>query len=296
LGSILPQILVNSLITGSIYALAATGLAITFCSHRVLNFAHGHLIMLGGYLFYFFYQILALSIPGAITCTLLAAIPLGALIANLFIDPFVKINPILAFVTTLALSIILEAIISMIFGVNVLSLTTNFSLPFQFGNIFITTTQIFIITSALLIGAVIFFITKYTVFGARLRALNESPVALSSVGVNSKKIATNTFIISLGLAFIAGICLGFETNIQPMFGSSIMLKAFAAVVVGGLGNIRGAIFGAFLLAIIENMGVGLDLGSFSLPASYRDSFAFVIILIVLLIRPEGIFSTAIRST
>ena len=294
MGSILPQLIINSLITGSIYALAAAGLAITFCSHKVLNFAHGHSIMLGGYLFYCFSQLLGLPIYISILCVLLSAIPFALIIVKIFIDPFVKITPILAFVTTLALSIILEAVISIIFGVNVLTLSSDFSLPYQIGSIFVTSTQILIITTALVIGLGLFILTRSTIFGLRLRALNESSISLASVGVDSKKIATNTFIVSLGLAFVAGISLGFETNIQPTYGSSIMLKAFAAVVVGGLGNVRGAIFGAFFLATIENFGVGLDLGEFSLPASYRDSFAFVIILFVLLVRPQGIFTKSIR--
>jgi branched-chain amino acid transport system permease protein len=90
------------------------------------------------------------------------------------------------------------------------------------------------------------------------------------------------------------VLIGFETNLQPTMGGSYTIKAFAAMVLGGLGNIWGTLAGAFILGFIENFGIGLEIGGVSLPAGYKDAFAFVIILVVLLVRPSGLFGLGRR--
>ena len=96
------------------------------------------------------------------------------------------------------------------------------------------------------------------------------------------------------LAAYAGILVGYESNMQPTMGSSYTIKAFAAMILGGLGNVWGAVVGSYILGVVENFSIGLDFGGYSIPAGYKDAFAFLIILIMLLFRPQGIFGTKQR--
>jgi branched-chain amino acid transport system permease protein len=201
------------------------------------------------------------------------------------------VHPILPFVSTLALAILTEASISMIFGVNVLSLSTEMSdliaLPLDLS---LTVMQgYFVAVSLMTLCALAFYLNK-SLFGKQLLALAESPTYLASLGISIDNRRSVTFFLAVVLAFFAGIFLGFETNLQPMMGSSIMIKAFAAMVLGGMTSLGGAIFGAYLLAIIESLLIGLDFGVFSVPASYRDSVSLVFVMFVLLVRPQGLFA------
>ena len=98
------------------------------------------------------------------------------------------------------------------------------------------------------------------------------------------------------MAGTAGVLIGFDTSLQPTMGTVYTIKAFAAMMLGGLGNIWGAIIGAYLLGLVENISIGLDLGAYSIPAGYRDSFAFLLIVGVLIIRPQGLFGEKVRKS
>jgi branched-chain amino acid transport system permease protein len=104
------------------------------------------------------------------------------------------------------------------------------------------------------------------------------------------------FIVGTALAAYAGILVGYETNLQPTMGSSYTIKAFAAMILGGLGSMWGAVAGSYILGLVENLAIGLDFGGYSLPAGYKDAFAFVIILGILLVRPQGLFGVRARSS
>ncbi|MCO6429819.1 MAG: hypothetical protein J5J00_03080, partial [Deltaproteobacteria bacterium] len=146
---ILPQLLLNALISGSVYALTSAGLAVTYGLLRILNFAHGHILMLGAYFFYYAFVQLNLSLIPAAALTAAAAIVLAVVSMSIFILPFSRYSYILPFITTLSLATILESVVSLLFGVNVKSLQTEHALlSYEFAGIFITPVQIIIITSS----------------------------------------------------------------------------------------------------------------------------------------------------
>ncbi len=292
---ILPQLLVNSLITGSIYALAASGLCLSFALLKILNFAHGHMMMLGAYIYLVFALDLQqpLIIVGVLTAVSMGLI--GAGILTVFVNPFASYSPLLPFVTTLALASIVEAIVSMVFGVNVRSLSSGDALSsLEFAGVFITPIQIIIIVSAIVILTAMGLIIHGTGVGRKVRALAENSQASQTLGIRARRINFSVFVIGTVLAAYAGILVGYETNLQPTMGNAYTIKAFAAMILGGLGNIWGTVFGAYFLGFVENMAVGLDFGGYSLPAGYKDAFAFLIILSVLLMRPQGLFGSRKR--
>jgi branched-chain amino acid transport system permease protein len=294
---IIPQLSANALISGSIYALAAIGLSLTYGLLRVMNFAHGHFMMLGAYIYYMFsvqmqYGIFASAIFTAVVVSLLALIML-----RVFITPFLTVSFVLTFVTTLCLSSILEAIVSMIFGVNVKSLSPGSAAEsYEWYGVYITPMQLIIIASAIILLTVAAIIIHSSSYGRRVRALAEYPYAATAIGVSQKAVSRTVFVVGTLLAAYAGILVGYETNMQPTMGTSYTIKAFAAMILGGLGNVWGTVVGSYLLGFVENFSIGLEFGSYSLPAGYKDAFAFMIILFMLLVKPEGIFSRRRRKT
>lgn len=293
---ILPQLLVNSLITGSIYALAASGLCLSFAMLKILNFAHGHMMMLGAYMYLLFALDMEQPLFVASVLAASAMALVGALTLIVFVAPFVRFSPLLPFVTTLALASMIEALVSMLFGVNVRSLSTGDELAsWEFAGVFVTPIQILIIVSAVAVLTAMALVIHGTGIGRRVRALAENSHASQTLGIRARRINFGVFIIGTVLAAYAGVLVGYETNLQPTMGNAYTIKAFAAMILGGLGSVWGTVIGAYILGLVENMAIGLDFGGYSLPAGYKDAFAFVIILCVLLVRPQGLFGSRARS-
>lgn len=292
---LIPQLLMNSLITGSIYALASAGLALSFGVLRILNFAHGHLMMLGAYIFLFFYarMNLPLLVAGMGTAVTMTVVALACL--RVFVTPFAKINPLLPLITTIALGSMLEALVSIFFGVNVQSLTQgSFHDSMEFGGVYFTVIQLVIIGSAMVVFPLLGILIHVSPLGRAVAAITESREIATALGMRDKWIVRGVFVLGVLLASYAGVLIGFETNLQPTMGNSYSVKAFAAIILGGLGSVGGAVAGSFLLGIIENFSIGMDFWGISLPAGYKDAFGFLSILIVLLVRPSGLFGSKAR--
>jgi branched-chain amino acid transport system permease protein len=292
---VIPQLLMNSLITGSSYALASAGLALSFGVLRILNFAHGHLMMLGAYIFLFFYarMNLPLLVAGIGTAVTMTVVALACL--RVFVTPFAKINPLLPLITTIALGSMLEALVSIFFGVNVQSLTKgSFHDSMEFGGVYFTVIQLVIIGSAMVVFPLLGILIHVSPLGRAVAAITESREIATALGMRDKWIVRGVFVLGVLLASYAGVLIGFETNLQPTMGNSYSVKAFAAIILGGLGSVGGAVAGSFLLGIIENFSIGMDFWGISLPAGYKDAFGFLSILIVLLLRPSGLFGSKAR--
>ncbi len=288
---ILPQLLVNALITGSIYALVAVGFSLTYGVLKILNFAHGHLMMTGAYLFFLFSVELGLALPWSALCTAVGALVLALLTFFVFVLPFQRYSTVLPLVTTLALATILESVVSMGFGVNVKALDSGSAAEsIEIGSVYVTRLQIVIIVSALFILAGCAYLLHSTSFGRRVRAMAELQVGAQALSIDVRRTMVVVFSLSVLLSVYAGIMVGYETNLQPTMGHGYTMKALAAMILGGLGNLWGTIIGCYILGVVENVGIGLDLGEYSLPAGYKDAFAFVVILLVLLVRPQGLMS------
>lgn len=293
---ILPQLLVNAIIAGSIYALASSGLSLTYGLLRILNFAHGHLMMVGVYFFYLLSVEYQWSLAASGLGTIVFSILLAAVTLRIFVLPFSKYSFILTLVTTLALSNILEALVSICFGVNVKSLSPGTAAKsIEIGSVYITPIQIIIIVSALTLLSATAFIIHQSSLGRKIRALSADAFAAQSVGIHESRVCFLVYTLAVIYAAFAGILVGYETNMQPTMGTTYTIKAFAAMVLGGLGNLWGTIIGSYILGLVENLSIGLDFGGYSIPAGYKDAFSFMIILLVLLFRPQGLFTKKKRA-
>lgn len=293
--SLFPQLIVNSLITGSLYALIAIGLSLNYGLLRVLNFAHGHMMMVGAYGYYYFSQQQEWGLATSAIGTLGVAMVLAAVTLVVFIRPFLRFSTQLTLVTTLALGTMLESIVSLLFGVNVKSIMGYSGESLEIGSVFVTPIQIGIIISSIVVLSLVAFLIHGTSLGRAIRAVRESPTAAQSLGISQRMVTGGVFLLATVLACFAGVMVGIETNLQPTMGNSYTMKAFAAMILGGLGNVWGTAVGAYLLGFIENFSIGLDFWGVSLPTGYKDAFAFVIILAMLLVRPQGLFGVRSRG-
>jgi len=293
--SLFPQLIVNSLITGSLYALIAIGLSLNYGLLRVLNFAHGHMMMVGAYGYYYFSQQQEWGFATSAIGTLGVAMVLAAVTLVVFIRPFLRFSTQLTLVTTLALGTMLESIVSLLFGVNVKSIMGYSGESLEIGSVFVTPIQIGIIISSIVVLSLVAFLIHGTSLGRAIRAVRESPTAAQSLGISQRMVTGGVFLLATVLACFAGVMVGIETNLQPTMGNSYTMKAFAAMILGGLGNVWGTAVGAYIVGFIENFSIGLDFWGVSLPTGYKDAFAFVIILAMLLVRPQGLFGVRNRG-
>lgn len=283
--SVLAQLLVNGLIAGGIYALAAVGYSMVYGALKFINFAHGAVAMVGAYL------VLALAVTGlhlpllaAVLLSMVLTALLGVGLERVAYRPLRRAPKLAPLTTAVAASFILEAAVTIIFGADI----KTFDLParrgLQLGPVFITPIQALIIVTSLFFMACLYLLLSRTKLGRAIRAVADDGQLAEIAGANSDRIISAVFAIGSALAAVAGALIGMDTNLQPTMGFVITLKAFAAVVLGGLGNVYGAIAGAFIIGLVENLGV------WYIPPVWKDTLAYGILILVLFLRPGGLFS------
>jgi len=278
------QLLVNGLIAGGTYALAAIGYSMVYGALKFINFAHGSVAMVGAYIVF----ALALTglhlpfVPAFLLSMLLTAL-LGVIIERVAYRPLRRAPKLAPLTTAVAVSFVLDATVMIIFGADI----KTFNLParrgFQLGPVFITPIQVIIIVSSLFLMIGLYLLLNRTKLGKAIRAVADDINLAEVSGMNSDTIISAVFAIGSALAAAAGALIGMDTNLQPTMGFIITVKAFAAVVLGGLGNVYGAIVGGFLIGIAENLGV------WYIPPVWKDTIAYGILILTLFFRPSGIF-------
>jgi branched-subunit amino acid ABC-type transport system permease component len=294
------QLIINSIATGSVYALVSLGLCLTYGLLRIFNFAHGQVLAVGAYCYYVlrvhehapFQHSLFLTMLGAS----LLLVFISYAILSAFIFPFLQRSSSLVLVSTLALGTMMESLLAMGFGLNVRSLA--FGTEEEAYRIFsavVTLPQLLSFGFAVIVIGVFALVVHGTPFGRRVRAVSLNRNSALSLGVDVRRLTSILFLVSTLIAGFTGILVGMVSNIQPSMGSSFTMKGFAAMALGGLGNIWGTVVGSYLLGFLENFSIGRSLFGASIPSGYRDSFAYLTILLVLLFRPQGLFAKERRT-
>jgi branched-chain amino acid transport system permease protein len=280
---IFAQLLVNGLIAGGTYALAAVGYSMVYGALRFINFAHGSVAMVGAYLaFGLALGLLHLPLVPAILLAMVLTALLGVFIERVAYRPLRQAPKLAPLTTAIAVSFVLDAAVMIVAGADI----KTFNLPqqtYQFGPVYITPVQVIIIITSLVMMAFMYVLLVHTKLGKAIRAVADDISLAEVAGVNSDWIISAVFAIGSALAALGGILIGLDTNLQPTMGFIITIKAFAAVVLGGLGNIEGAIAGAFLIGLAENLGV------WYIPSVWKDTIAYAVVIIMLFLRPGGLF-------
>lgn len=278
------QQLVNGLILGGAYALISVGMTMIFGIMNISNFAHGTIYMLGGYCVYFFSMAFGVPFFLAVALSILAVGVAGIAMERIVFKP-VYGGPVLNdLLISLGLAVFLENGALLLWGSTSLSVKTPYTdVIIRIFSASVTLQRIIVlVASIVLIGALYGFLNS-TRFGKAIVATSQNPRGAALVGVDLSRVYMATMAISSGLAAAAGALLAPIFYVFPTMGSTPLLKAFVIVVLGGMGNVQGAVVGGFLVGVAESLG-----GAY-ISSAYKNVFAFIILIGVLLIRPQGLF-------
>ena len=289
----LAQQLVNAISLGGVYALFALGFTLIFGVLNVVNLAHGALFMLGAYAA--LYAVTSLRVPllAGVLAAMLATGAAGWLLDKMIFAPLRKSHaPHLApMIATIGLAIVLNSSVEGFFGAANLRFPSEV-LPadvLALGGVQITWLELKIIFLAFVLMIVLLWGLKKTRVGCALRGVAESPKAASLLGVNVEGLFRSTSVIASMLGGVAGVLIALYTNaVFPLMGQPMLHKGIAVVILGGMGDIRGALVGGFFLGFVEVFSVAY-IGS-----TMRDAVAFGLLFTILLLRPEGLFGKALE--
>jgi len=278
------QLLVNGMITGGTYALAAIGYSMVYGTLKFINFAHGSVAMVGAYIA-FWLAMTSLHIPlvPAVLLSMTLTALLGVLIERVAYRPLRQAPKLAPLTTAIAVSFVLDALVMIVAGADIKTFNLPAQRGYEIGPVFITPVQLVIIATSLLAMVSLYLLLGRTKLGKAIRAVADDINLAEVAGINSNLVISAVFAIGSALAALAGALIGLDTNLQPTMGFNITVKAFAAVILGGLGSVPGAIVGGFLIGIAENLGVWV------IPAVWKDTIAYGILIVMLFFRPNGIF-------
>ena len=282
--SVMFQQFINGLTIGGVYAMVAVGLTLVFGILRQMNWAHGELYMLAGYALVITYTMMNVPYYLAVILTVLIVAFVGLLYEWLVFRP-VRGKPFVnAIVCSLGVSIFVWNIVLALFGGTPYKLATPLTGKIMRLGLFSISGQrlMTLIVGVVIIGAVYYWIQN-TRAGRAMRAVEQDAEAARLMGVNINRIAEVTFAIGGGLAGLAGALVGPIFVIEPGVGAWAVGKAFAVVVMGGMGSVMGSIFAGFALGVIESLAIGF------LATQYRDLIAYLMIIVILWLRPQGLF-------
>jgi len=290
------QLFVNGLIAGSLAALIAGGLALVYGTLGVFNLALGQMVLVGGYATWWLHQAVGIPLPLSIGGGIIAGILLSWVTFEVFINPFYKRHRFLPLVTTISLSMILDALILLGFGERPRNILPGEKTMMTLLGARISNQQILLILLTILLLACFAYALHSTLLGRKIRAVVQNDFAAMSLGIRAFALHKVIFIASGVLAACAGIFIGIDQNLVPLLAFPLTIKAYAAVIAGGRGHFWGAILCAYLIAFLEQLVVGVHwFGSFYVPAGFQATIALVFIILFLLFRPTGIFGSQTRS-
>jgi branched-chain amino acid transport system permease protein len=256
---------------------------------RVVNFTHGELYTFGAYFVFLVVSVLGLNFLLALPVAIVAGLVLGAIIEFLLLRPMRGADIDTTMLIMIGAMIVMQNTEQLVWGGVAKSVSTPFpETPLVIGPVSVSYLRVFVLAMALLLIAATYILINRTKLGKAMRATFQDRDTASLMGVNVQAIYTATFAVGSSLAAAAGALLGPAYVISPHMGDIASLKAFAIVILGGLGNITGATIGGFILALAEELGAGY------VSSGYRDAMGFLIIIAVLLIKPTGLFARAER--
>ena len=278
------QLILNGVIAGSIYALFAVGLTMVYGVFRFINFAHGELIAWGAYLALLFTQtLLSLPIYYAVLPALAVTVVIGLAQDRYVYYPLRHGNRITLLIASIGLSYLLRNGIRIIWGSDLMTYGLKPMRGIAFAGLSITPTQILMMVAAVFFLGSLYFILTRTMLGKSLRAVADNMELSVIMGINMKRVSLTVWVLASVFAGVGGILLALDTNLEPIMGLTNLIKAFAAVLLGGAGNVWGALLGGLCIGIAENLGVAF------VSPGYKDLISFAMIILVLLFRPRGIF-------
>ena len=285
--------LVNGISLGSVYAIIALGYTMVYGIAKMLNFAHGDVIMIGAYVCFWAMQSLGCPTVVSILISMAVCTVLGILIERLAYKPLRAATSLAVLITAIGMSYLLQNVAQLIWGANpknFISVVSLGNISLFNGELLISGEAIVTVLANIVIMLILTMFTGKTKMGKAMRAVSEDKGAAELMGINVNLTISITFAIGSALAAIAGVLLcSSYPSLQPTTGSMPGIKAFTAAVFGGIGSIPGAMIGGVLLGLIEIFGkayVSQELG---------DAFVFAVLIVVLLVKPTGLLGKQVRE-
>jgi len=276
--------LLNGILIGGMYSLFALGLAVIYGVFKVMNFAHGEFYMLGGYVAYFMWSFFGLPNLIGIFASVGVMMLLGVVLERAFVTPmYEKGGEMYALIITFALSSILWTSALLAFGPFHKALPYIFPGSVNIMGVIVGLDRLASFTAAVVAVALFWIFIFRTSYGKAIRAVAHDKDVAALMGVNTDRIQMLTFGLAAGLAGAAGVLLSTTLILDPEIGQVLIIKAFIILVLGGMGSMRGALVGGILLGVTE------ALGSAYISTAYGGAFGFILLIVILVIRPSGIF-------
>ena len=285
--------ILNGISLGSVYAIIALGYTMVYGIAKMLNFAHGDIIMVGSYVAFIAINSMGLPVPVSILLSVVVCTVLGMVIERVAYKPLRHASKLAVLITAIGASYFLQNVALLIFGANTKSFTSivgNGSVQLAGGALSVTMVTIVTVIACVVIMIGLMAFMKYSKAGHAMLAVSEDDGAAQLMGINVNATIALTFAIGSGLAAIAGVLLcSAYPSLTPYTGSMPGIKAFVAAVFGGIGSIPGAFIGGILLGIIEILGKAY------ISSQLADAIVFAVLIIVLLVRPTGILGKKITE-
>ena len=284
--------LVNGLKLGSIYAIIAIGYSMVYGILKLINFAHGDLLTVGVYTMLVLMGFAGLPIWLVVIVGCAVAIAVGVLMERLAYRPLRGSGEETTLISSLAVSVFLQNLLSMIFTPQkkAFHLPDYLTQTHRIGSISLSTMNIITFILIVVILVALTLLLKKTKIGMAMRACSDNLTASCLMGIKINTVVVTAFVIGSGLAALSGLMLsGKYKTIEPMMGFVPGLKAFCAAVLGGIGSLNGAVLGGFIIGIAEMLFAGLMPSDIT---PYRDAFIFLLLIVVLLVKPNGILGSA----
>jgi branched-chain amino acid transport system permease protein len=293
MGSMFLYLVLSGLTNGSLYALLALGLVIIYKATTVVNFAHGEVFMMGGFFAYTFYVLLGLAYPASLLLAVALSLLLGMVTERLAYRPLIKASAISMVLASVGFSFVLRGVARVTWGGkgDFIPFPPIFSYdPIVLGSLLITPQQLIILSGALMCMGVFAAFFRWTKLGKMMQATAENQRAAALVGIRVERVFAIIWGVGACVGALAGVLMAPVTLLYPDIGATLLVKAFASAVLGGFGNLPGAALGGLSMGVIENLAGGY------LHTSLVDISAFLVIMLVLVVRPTGFFGAkAVRK-
>ena len=283
----LAQLLLSGLSQGAIYALVALGMTVLYRTTSVLNFGYGDTFMMGAFAFYFFLKVAHFSFAPAALCAVATMVLVGVVVERLFIRPIMNKSHLLVAMMTVAISFLFRGVARMFWGSQIQAMPPLLDVPpIVVGDAVVTSQSLVIMVAAAMLVLGFFGFFHGTRTGRLMQAASHSPRGAALIGVNVPAFSAWMWGLSAAIAALAGILVAPVTLLYPDMGGSILLKAFAAMTLGGFGNLGGAVLGGVVLGMSEQLCGGY------LSTAFMGIFPYLVILVTLVILPSGILGRA----
>lgn len=285
---ILLQQIFNGLTIGSVYSLVALGLTLVYGILHIPNFAHGALYMVGGYITLIVMESLGFHYWIAMFLSIVVVGLLGVLMERLVFHPLRNSPPIHDKIAAIGILLFLEALVQLVWGAEYRRMVTPYDQVVEVLGLTVTVQRVLIVFTAVFVMILLYLFLKKTMTGSAIIAMSQNREGAFLVGINANKVAMITFFISGALAAVASSIASPINLVFPGMGHLVILKAFVIIIIGGMGSIPGAIIGGYIIGFAESMSATF------ISNDYKDLIAFLLLVIILTIRPKGLFVKGVQ--